>query len=202
MVPCFNSQKRVYIHAQTVRQINDVISFKEKLGLKHVVIVGGEEAYLVGPKLKDSKIPVMLGRVHSLPAHEDDLTFLPYQIPALLKAQGIMFCLQNEGDMQPMNTRNLPFQAGTTMAYGLSEEEALQSISLSVCQIMGIDKLYGSLEAGKKATFFVSKGPALDMRTNQLTQIYVDGIPISTTNFQEELYLKYQQKYRSQAKTN
>jgi len=202
MVPCFNSQKRVYIHAQTVRQINDVISFKEKLGLKHVVIVGGEEAYLVGPKLKDSKIPVMLGRVHSLPAHEDDLTFLPYQIPALLKAQGIMFCLQNEGDMQPMNTRNLPFQAGTTMAYGLSEEEALQSISLSVCQIMGIDKLYGSLEAGKKATFFVSKGPALDMRTNQLTQIYVDGIPISTTNFQEELYLKYKQKYRSQAKTN
>jgi imidazolonepropionase-like amidohydrolase len=88
------------------------------------------------------------------------------------------------------------------MAYGLTEAEALQSISLSVCQIMGIDKDYGSLEAGKKATFFVSKGPALDMRSNQLTQILIDGQLISTTNFQEQLYLKYKQKYSAQKVSN
>jgi imidazolonepropionase-like amidohydrolase len=157
---------------------------------------------MVGAKLKDAKIPVMLSRIHSLPSREDDLTFLPYQLPGLLKAQGIKFCIQNDGDMQPMNTRNLPFQAGTTMAYGLTEEEALQSISLSVCQIMGIDKDYGSLEAGKKATVFVSKGPALDMRSNQLTCILVDGQFISTTNFQEQLYLKYKQKYSTQKVTD
>ena len=97
-----------------------------------------------------------------------------------------------------MNTRNLPFQAGTTMAYGLTAEEALKSVSLSVCQIMGIDKDYGTLEAGKKATFFVSKGPALDMRTNQLTTILVDGRLVSTTTFQEQLYLKYRQKYKAE----
>ena len=100
-----------------------------------------------------------------------------------------------------MNTRNLPFQAGTTTAYGLSEEEALKAISLSVCQIMGIDKDYGTLEVGKKATFFVSKGPALDMRSNQLTTIIVDGKFVSTTNFQEQLYIKYSQKYKAEAKS-
>ena len=72
------------------------------------------------------------------------------------------------------------------------------SVSLSVCQIMGIAKDYGTLEAGKKATFFVSKGPALDMRTNQLTISLVDGKFVPTINFQEQLYLKYRQKYKTE----
>jgi imidazolonepropionase-like amidohydrolase len=201
MKACFKGQKRVYIHAESIQQIVDVIDFAAAFQLPFPVIVGGHDAHLVGAKLRDSKIPVMLSRIHSLPQREDELTYLPYQMPALLKQQGISFCIQNDGDMQPMNTRNLPFQAGTTMAYGLSEEEALKAISLSVCQIMGIDKDYGSLEIGKKATFFVSKGPALDMRSNQLTTILVDGNFVSTSNFQEQLYLKYRQKYKDEAKS-
>ena len=198
MKACFVANKRVYIHAESIQQIVDIIDFAASFQLAFPVIVGGRDAHLVGAKLRDSKIPIMLSRVHSLPSREDDLTFLPYQMPSLLKAQGIQFSIQNDGDMQPMNTRNLPFQAGTTMAYGLTAEEALKSVSLSVCQIMGIDKDYGTLEAGKKATFFVSKGPALDMRTNQLTTILVDGRLVSTTNFQEQLYLKYRQKYMAE----
>jgi imidazolonepropionase-like amidohydrolase len=198
MKACFVANKRVYIHAESIQQIVDIIDFVASFQLAYPVIVGGRDAHLVGAKLRDSKIPVMLSRVHTLPSREDDLTFLPYQMPALLKAQGIPFCIQNDGGMQPMNTRNLPFQAGTTMAYGLTAEEALMSVSLSVCQIMGIAKDYGTLEAGKKATFFVSKGPALDMRTNQLTIILVDGKFVPTINFQEQLYLKYRQKYKTE----
>jgi len=196
MKACFNGQKRVYIHAESLQQIVDVIEFAKKFELAFPVIVGGTEAYLIGPKLKDSKIPIMLGRIHSLPQHEDDLTYQPYRLPSLLKAQGILFCLQNEGDMQPMNTRNLPFQAGTTMAYGLTEEEALQTISLNVCKIVGIDQDYGTLSAGKKATFFVSKGPALEMKTNLVSLILIDGKFCTTSNFQQELYQKYQDKYK------
>jgi len=199
MKACFTGTKRVYIHAQTIQQIIDIIDFASEMKLAYPVIVGGYDAYLVGAKLRDAHIPVMLSRVHSLPERDDEPTDLPYRLPSLLKAQGIQFCIQNEGDMQAMNTRNLPFQAGTTMAYGLSEEEALQAIALSVCQIMGIEKDYGTLEAGKKATMFVSKGPALEMKTNDLTTILVDGKFVSTRNFQEELYLKFRKKYQSDA---
>ena len=196
MKACFNGQKRVYIHAESLQQIVDVIDFSKDFELPFPVIVGGDEAYLIGAKLKDSKIPIMLNRIHSLPKHEDDLTYQPYRLPALLKAQGILFCLQNEGAMQPMNTRNLPFQAGTTMAYGLTAEEALQTVSLNVCKIVGIDQDYGTLAAGKKATFFVSQGPALDMKTNLVTLILIDGKFCPTSNFQQELYQKYQDKYK------
>jgi imidazolonepropionase-like amidohydrolase len=130
-----------------------------------------------------------------LPDKEEDPVDLPFKIPFLLYQQGIKFCIQNEGDMEAMNARNIPFLAGTAMAFGLPEEEAIKAVSLNTCEILGIDKNYGSVEVGKSATLFVSKGNALDMRTNQVTVILTDGKLIPTKNFQEELYLKYKGKY-------
>jgi len=138
----------------------------------------------------------MLQRLHSLPEHEEDAVDLPFKLPSLLQKEGIKFCLQNEGDMEAMNTRNIPFLAGTAMAYGLTEEESIRAVSLSACEILGIDKKYGSVEVGKSATLFVSKGSALDMRTNQLTVILSNGKFVPTHNFQTTLYEKYSNKYK------
>ena len=98
--------------------------------------------------------------------------------------------------MEAMNARNIPFLAGTAMAYGLTEEEAVRAVSLSACEILGIDKKYGSVEVGKSATLFVSKGSALDMRTNQISLILSNGKFIATRNFQTDLFDKYYKKYQ------
>lgn len=94
-----------------------------------------------------------------------------------------------------MNARNLPFLAGTAMAYGLTEEQAVRSVSLSACEIMGIASNYGSIEVGKNATLFVSKGNALDVLTNQLTSILMNGEFSPIGNFQSDLYAKYKKKF-------
>jgi imidazolonepropionase-like amidohydrolase len=140
----------------------------------------------------------MLPRVHSLPENEGDPVDLPYRLPALLQAGEVKFCLQNSGDMEAMNARNIPFLAGTARAYGLSTEEAIRSISLSACEILGIDKDYGSIEKGKSATLFVSDGDALDMRGNQLQMALIDGQFMSLDNVQTDLYYKYTEKYQKQ----
>ena len=195
MKDCFNGSKRVYIHANELQQIHDIIDFVSEMEFPFPVLVGGYDAHLIGRKLKDAGLPVMLKRMHGLPQLEGEATDLPYRSATLLNEQGILFCLQGAGDMEAMNARNLPFIAGTAMSYGLTEEQAIQSITLNPCKIIGIDKDYGSIEEGKKAAFFVSKENALDMMTNQVTMIYFDGKSQSTTNFQEELYLKYKTKY-------
>ena len=196
MVDCFNSTKRVYFHADELQQLLDIVDFSIHFKLPFSVIVGGYDSHLLADKLKDSKIPVMLVRTHSLPENEEDAVDLPYRLPFLLQKAGVSFCLQNSGDMETMNARNLPFQAGTAMAYGLTEEEAIRSISLSVCEIVGIDKNYGSIEEGKSATLFVSNGNALDMRTNQVSFALIRGKFMSTDNFQKDLYEKYSKKYQ------
>lgn len=192
---CFTGEKRFYFHANEVQQINDILDLITELEIKFPVIVGGYESYLVTDRLKIKKVPIMLGRLHSLPQHEDDPFDLPYKLPFLLQQAGIPFCLQNEGDMEAMNARNLPFLAGTAMSYGLTEEEAVRSITLSACEIMGISKNYGSIEVGKKATLFGSIGSALEMKGNQASLILINAAFVPTTNFQTELYQKYKNKY-------
>lgn len=195
---CFKGKgnKRIYFHADNVQQITDIIDLIEQLEISFPVIVGGYESYLVAERLKRKKIPVMLGRLHSLPKHEDDPTNLPYSLPFLLQQAGVLFCLQNEGDMEAMNARNLPFLAGTAMSYGLTEEEAIRAVTLSACEIMGIEKKFGSIEVGKSATLFSTYGSALEMKGNRVGMIMANGEFIPTTTFQTDLYEKYQKKYQ------
>lgn len=195
MKNCFNGTKRVYIHADELQQLQDVIDFVEHYDFPFPVIVGGYDAHLITRKLADAKIPVMLLRPHSLPENEEDDVDLPFKLASLLQEGGVQFCIQNAGDMEAMNARNIPFLAGTTMAYGLTEEEAIRAVSLSSCEIMGIDKRYGSVEKGKSATLFVSAGDALDMRTNNVIVALIDGVFVPLTNAQTELYEKYKKKY-------
>jgi hypothetical protein len=54
---------------------------------------------------------------NDLPENDDDPVDQSFKLPSLLKKEGILFSIQNAGDMEAMNARNLPFQAGTATAY-------------------------------------------------------------------------------------
>jgi imidazolonepropionase-like amidohydrolase len=82
------------------------------------------------------------------------------------------------------------------VAFGLSKEEALMSITLNTAKILGIDDKVGSLEKGKAATLFVSNGDALDMMGNNILFAFIEGKSLDLNNMQKELYLKYQNKYK------
>lgn len=190
-----NGTQNLYVHADEARAILEALNFKTRLKIPKVVIVGGYDSWLVADELKTSGVPVMLRRVHGLPWYEDDDLDLNFALPGRLHEAGVTFCIQNEGDMERANTRNLPFQAGTCVAYGLPYEEAVKAITLTPATILGISASCGSLEDGKDATLFISRGDALDMMTNQLTHAFIQGRSIDLSSKQTELYLKYKQKY-------
>ena len=117
-----------------------------------------------------------------------------FKLPFLLQKDSVLFCLQNQGDMEAMNARNLAFLAGTAAAYGLTKEQALQSVTLSSAKILGIDNLVGSIETGKLASLIVSEGDILDMKTNKIILAYVNGRSIKLSNFQNDLNKRYSDK--------
>ncbi len=190
----FEGRQRIYFHANELRQLLDVVSLVQEFKFKFPVIVGGYDSYKITELLRDGEIPVMLTRLHRLPDSEDDPMDLVYRLPKLLQDGGVKFCLENAGDMEAMQSRNIPFLAGTARAYGLTEEQAVQSVTLNAAEIIGVEKKYGSIEVGKKATLFVSKGDALDMRTHDVTLILVDGKFAAIKHHQHELYEKYRNK--------
>jgi hypothetical protein len=193
----FDGSKKLYINVDDEKGITDAIHFAKNNKVQHMVIVGGSESYKVADLLKQNNIPVILQRVHLLPSQDDDDYDLPYKLARLLVDKGVMVALNAGGQMERMNSRNLPFYAGTTVAHGLEKEEALKLITSNTAKILGIDKDYGTLEEGKSATLFISEGDALDMRTNKLTHAFIDGRSVSLETHQTELYQRYDEKYKA-----
>lgn len=192
----FDGSKTLFIHTDFVREIIQAVTFARDYEVKKTVIVGGYDSWRVADMLKENNIAVILRRVHELPVREDEDTDLPFKIPALLQKAGVLFCLDNSGDMEAMNTRNLPFYAGTAAAYGLTKEQGLMAITSNTAKILGIDETVGTLEQGKDATFVISSGDALDMRTNNIEYAFIRGKSIDLDNHQKALYRKYQEKYQ------
>lgn len=191
----FNGSKKLFINADYVKDLIAAINFIKENEIKNPVITGGMDAWMITTILKENNIPVMVSRVHDLPARPGDDIDMPFKLPSLLQKAGILFCLQNEGDMAAIHTRNIPFYAGTAAAYGLSKEEALMSVTLNAAKILGIDNLVGSLENNKDATLFISTGDALDMKTNNVEMAFIKGKKLDLYNDQKALYEKYKMKY-------
>ena len=190
----FDGTKNLYIHANSASDIRDAIDFSEKHLVRNIIIVGGEDALAIATILVEKNIPVILNRVHRLPKSQDSPVDEPFKQAKELQDAGVLFCLSYEGDMEAMGARNLSFTAGTTIAYGQEYEKAVQSITLNTAKILGIADIVGSIESGKKATFFISSGDALDMRTNNVEQAFINGIAIDLNNHQKELFEKYKNR--------
>jgi imidazolonepropionase-like amidohydrolase len=191
----FNGHQKMFVHAQGEKEMIDAVTILKNNGIYNVVVVGAYEAYKISDFLKKNDISVLIQRVHSTPERDDEDYDLPYKLAKLLVDEGSLVALQTSGQMEGMNTRNLPFYAGQVAAQGLSKEKALQLITENPAKILGIDANYGTLEIGKSATLFICKGDALDMRTNILSQAFIDGREISLETHQTKLWKRYSEKY-------
>lgn len=82
--------------------------------------------------------------------------------PAAFEKAGIPFCLtpadlKEEGQFLG-NIRK-------AIAYGLSEQKALEALTQTPAKLLGVEAMLGSLEAGKQANFLITSGPVFDEKT-------------------------------------
>lgn len=193
----FNKSQKLYMHGNTVKQILVAIDFVKEFGIE-LVIVGGSESFQIADLLKKNNVSVILSQPHSLPTAEDDDVDQPYKTAAVLQKAGVLFAISDD-DGQTRG-RNLPFNAGTAAAYGLTKEEALSAITLNAAKIMGVADKTGSIEVGKDANIVVSEGDILDMRTSNVTDAFIQGRKIDLTDKHKLLNDRFQQKYELKKK--
>lgn len=194
MKPLFDQKSNLYIHANTAKSMTQGITFAEQYHLK-AIIVGGNESWMITDFLVQHHIPVILNKPHRLPGSADTDIDQPFKTPSMLQKSGVTFCLSLNGGWSSWQARNLPFQAGQAVAYGLGYEAAIRAISLNTAKILGIDQQVGSIEVGKDATLFISEGDILDMRTSKVTKAFIQGRDIDLSNRQKQLYEKFKLKY-------
>lgn len=181
----------LYIRVDDAQTILEAAQFAKEFGCKPVM-VGASGSWRVAKFLAEQKIPVMLERVHSLPKADDDDVSQPFKTAKMLHDAGVKFCFLESDYWQ---NRNIMYQAGHAVGYGLPREAAVRALTLDAAEIMGIGATCGSLEAGKDATLILSVGDALDIRTSFVTQAFIKGKPQDMDDKQKKLYRDYKTKY-------
>jgi imidazolonepropionase-like amidohydrolase len=191
MQPLFNGNCHLYVHTDDARAILEAIQLARDYQVK-LVIVGGADSWMVADQLSEAKVGVILGATHSLPQRDDDDIDQPFKTPRQLFEKGVVFALSMDGSWQQ---RNLMFQAGQAVGFGLPAEAALRSITLDAARLLGIGDRTGSLEVGKDATLILTVGDALDVRSSIVTHAWFNGNALDLDDKQKALYRQYARKY-------
>ncbi len=193
-MPYARGQKPVIFHADQQVEILDAIEIAKSLKLK-AVISGGSEAWKIASVIKEAKIPVMVGGTLRLPRHDYDPYDAEYANPAKLHAAGVTVAIRAPGGGAGSATagRNLPYEAAAAIAFGLPEDTALKSVTITPAQILGVADQVGSLETGKRANLVVTAGHLLQPTTSVLA-LFIDGRPVAPESRHTQLYAKYRRR--------
>ena len=187
--------KPVFIRAGQREQIESAVLWSVGRGLRPV-IVGGADAEECAELLKRHDVGVIITGTLSEPSRRDEAYDAPFTLPARLEAAGVKWCMAGPGgSFETPHERNLPYHAAMAVAYGLDHDRAIEAITLSAAELLGVSDRVGSLEVGKNATLIVTDGDPLEITTN-VELAFIEGRAIDLGNKQTALAEKYREKYR------
>lgn len=161
---------RVHVHkvddiAVLLRLVDD---FKIKVTVEHAMDVDQPDIFL---ELKKRNISVTYGPLDAFP-YKVELKHKSWRnIRHLLDSQ-VAFGLMTDHPVTP--ARQLLMQTRWFTRSGLSRQEAIELASRKNAEILGIDKILGSLEKGKWASFIGWNGDPFDM-TRYPVAVYGEG---------------------------
>ena len=194
MLSIVDGKTPMLVQANSTKQIQTAIAFSKHYNLK-LILLGGADAMQCANLIKEAKVPVVLSGVYRLPIRHDDAYDSAYTLPAQLQEAGILFSIASDGRFGASGLRNLPYHAATAAAYGLTEDQALRSITLSPAEIFGVADRTGSLTVGKDATLIITDGNILETPT-QVVRAYIQGRQVDLSSKHTQLNEKYKAKYK------
>jgi len=194
MVSVVEGKMPMLVQANTTKQIQTAIAFSKQYNLK-LILMGGADAMQCENLIKEARVPIVVSSVYRLPSRRDAAYDAAYTLPAQLQEAGILFSIASDGRFGASNLRNLPYNAATASAFGLTEEQAIRSITLSPAEIFGVSDRIGSLTVGKDATLILTDGNILETPT-QVIKAFIQGRAVDLSSKHTQLNEKYKAKYR------
>lgn len=190
MIPYVTRKAPVYINADGKRQISAALGWAQTNNVK-IVICGGRDAWLLADELASNNISVVYEHVLQRPARDSDDYDQPFRNPGILTAKGVKVAISlGRGRFSAYMARNLAHAAAHAARHGLSESEAIRSITLRPAEITGVADRLGTIETGKLASLIALDGPLLDVRS-KVRRMWVAGEEISPASRHTKLYQRY-----------
>lgn len=157
------------IHAHRADDILTAVRVAEEFGIDYV-IEHCTEGYLIADILAAKKVEATIGPL--LMGHsKHELWKVSMRNPGILAKAGVKVAIQ--ADTGP-GTKWLPIHVGLAMRYGMDEDDAFRSVTITAAEILGVADRIGSLEPGKDADVAVFDGHPFCNFTH-CERVYIDG---------------------------
>jgi imidazolonepropionase-like amidohydrolase len=176
----------VVFEASAADTIADALDFAVREGLRPI-IAGGLEAWKVADRLALHDVPVILGPVLAMPPTREDLYDAPFTNASLLHRAGVRFCFRSADSS---TSRNLPYNAGMAVAFGLPEDAAMAALTSDAAAILGLSGEVGVLAPGLRADVIVTDGSPLQIRT-AIKRVIIGGRDVGLESRHTQLYERY-----------
>ena len=190
LIPVVDGRIPLIIDADSVAEIDSALALARDYKLK-IMISGGAEAWLTADRLAAANVPVLTGAMNNIPGSFAKLN-QRQENAALLRKAGVKIALvgNDDSDESHFNARNLKYEAGNAVAYGMSYDDALRAVTLTPAELFGLNDHIGSLQAGRDANLVVWSGDPFEFST-QVEHVFIKGREIKEKSRQDMLTDRY-----------
>ena len=186
MIPVVQGRLPLVIDANRASEIESALNLANEFSLR-LIISGGAEAWMVADKLAAAKVPVIVGALNNIPLSFATLG-ARQENAALLQQAGARVLINGGSD--GFNARNVRFEAGVAVAFGMPWADALRAVTLTPAETFGVADRVGSLQVGREANVVVWNGDPFEPLT-RAERVLVRGVDVKRPSRQDELMLRY-----------
>jgi imidazolonepropionase-like amidohydrolase len=179
------------LEADRSSDIESALKLARDFNLK-LILSGAAEAWMVADKIAAARVPVLTGAMNNIPLSFSSLGTRQENAGLLRRAGVTVVIIGNAGggDEEAFNVRNVRFEAGNAVAYGMSREDALRAITLTPAEVFGVADRIGSLQPGKDADVVVWSGDPFEFAT-QPEHVFIRGREVTAPTRQDMLEQRY-----------
>lgn len=198
LVPVVKGEVTAFFLTYDEVSLRNALKIIEEYNLK-AVIQARRGVLKYAEELKKRNIPVVWAGTTIIPERWEPFDRF-YHTAAELEKHGLAFAF-DPGGWGPgsHNVRNLPVPASLSVAHGLSEQTALEALTINPAKILGIDDRLGSLEEGKIANVVIWTGSPVNM-ASRVETVIIEGKKMPMTSVQTRLRDKFEKVVKERMK--
>lgn len=186
LVPVVEGRTPLLVRVNRAADIHQALLLAREENVR-LILEEAQEAWLVADEIAAAKVPVVLDPQDDLPRSFESLAARLDNAARLQKA-GVTIAIKGSRNFNSL--RPIRLNAGTAVAYGLSQAQALAAITINPARIWGIADRVGSLEVGKDADVILWSGDPLETMTYAQTVI-IGGVEQPLSSRRQQLQERY-----------
>ena len=191
LVPVLEGRVPLIVDVDRASDIETAMRIAREYNIR-LIVMGGAEAWMLADRLAAARIPVLTGAMNNIPTQFATLGQRQENAGLLAKAGVAVTLIGNAegGSTDAFTARNVRYEAGNAVAYGMEYNAALRAITLTPAEIFGVADQVGSLATGKRADVVIWSGDPFEF-SSHAEHVFVNGVQSSTPTREDLLESRY-----------